>query len=161
MSQASASSQAPARHGPRTVAMVEVDAENAKSVYRIEVPCRTGRQLSMLSRDRRSICSLRSKPDEKAVPAPATIKTRTPESRSISSRAVPISLSMAAFSALARSGRLSGGGQPDRFSRPQLLESAQSCDRSPLSGRFGRLTPEVSDKFQAVPRKWLQAGRCL
>jgi hypothetical protein len=54
---------------------------------------------------RRSICSLRSKPDENAAPAPVTISARKPASRSISSSAKPISASMAALSALARSGR--------------------------------------------------------
>jgi hypothetical protein len=103
MSQASASSQAPARHGPRTVAMVGSGKCQKRMIVSKSLR-RIARQDSTPT-GRRSICSLRSKPDEKAVPAPVTISARNPASRSISSSAVPISPSMAALSALARSGR--------------------------------------------------------
>jgi hypothetical protein len=64
-----------------------------------------GRQVSMPV-GRRSICSLRSKPEENALPAPRTTTARTSSSRSIASIACAISVSMAAFMALVRSGRV-------------------------------------------------------
>src|SRR5580704_9741941 len=103
MSQASASSQAPARHGPRTIAMVG-SGKCQKRMMVSKSLRKIARQASTPT-GRRSICSLRSKPDENAAPEPVTISARKPASRSISSSAVPISPSMAALSALARSGR--------------------------------------------------------
>ncbi len=104
-SQASASSQAPARQGPRTAAIVgfgqcQKRITVSKSLRRIGCHCST-------PVGRRSICSFRSKPEENAAPAPRTMMARTSGARSASSRAWPISSSMAWFSALARSGRLS------------------------------------------------------
>ena len=104
-SQASASSQAPARQGPRTAAMVgfgqcQKRMTVSKSLRRMGRHCAT-------PAGRRSICSLRSKPEEKAEPAPRTTIARTAALLSASSRAWPISVSIAWFSALARSGRLS------------------------------------------------------
>src|SRR5215467_12430517 len=103
MSQARLSSNAPARHGPRTAAMVGFgQCQNritaSKSLRKI------GFHWSKPV-GRSSICSLRSKPEEKAWPAPATPTTRTAVSRSARSMAPLISWSMRPFSALVRAGR--------------------------------------------------------
>ena len=93
MSQASASSQAPARHGPRTAAMV--GRGKCQKRMMVSKSLRSSGRHASTPAGRRSICSLRSKPDENAAPAPVTISARTSVSRSISSSASPISPSMA------------------------------------------------------------------
>ena len=91
-SQASISSKAPARHGPRTDAIVGFGQRQNRitvSKSRRNIGSQTAAPTG-----RRSICSLRSKPEENAVPAPVTIKTRTAASPSAGSRAALISSSI-------------------------------------------------------------------
>ncbi len=103
MSQASAISHAPARHAPRTAAMVGLDSDQNRMV--------AWKSLSRISRHacwplgRRSICSLRSKPEEKLPLAPVTTSTRTAWSASTMSQTRSISPSIAPLSAFMRSGR--------------------------------------------------------
>src|SRR5579864_8007020 len=137
MSQASASSQAPARHGPRTAAMVG-SGKCQKRMMVSKSLRRMARQDSTPA-GRRSICSLRSKPDEKAAPAPVTISTRRLASRSIASSAAPISPSMAALSALARSGRLSVRRATALTFSTVIVEKRSVMDKHPL--HFAALQP--------------------
>ena len=103
MSQASMSSNAPARHGPRTAASVGF-GQCQKRITASKSLRSTARHSSKPV-GLRSICSLRSKPEENAAPAPVTTTTRAAESASARSIARLISSSMRALSALARSGR--------------------------------------------------------
>jgi hypothetical protein len=105
MSQASESSQAPARQGPRTAAIVGI-RRCQKRITPSKSRCRISRQVETPS-GRVSICSFKSKPDEKAVPAPVTTSARSALSASTSSSARLSSRSIALLIALSRSGRFS------------------------------------------------------
>ena len=83
-SQASASSNAPARHGPWIAAMVGLEQCQNRIVVR-KSRSRISRHASA-PLGRRSICSFRSKPEEKPRPAPLSTTARTSASCSTPSR---------------------------------------------------------------------------
>ena len=105
MSQAMASSKAPARQAPCTAAMVGLGLFQNRIVVsksRSRMPRHTASPAGACS-----ICAFRSKPDENARPAPLTTTTRTSASPSARSIAVLISFSAPACRAFSRSGRFS------------------------------------------------------
>ena len=105
MSQAIASSKAPARQAPCTAAMVGLGLFQKRIVVS-KSRSRISRQTWAPS-GRCSICAFRSKPDENARPAPLTTITRTCGSASAWSIAWLISISAALSNAFSRAGRFS------------------------------------------------------
>ena len=157
MSQASASSSAPARHQPRTHAMVGFSSDQSCIVT--STSRRSARRQAAAPSMRLSASSVRSKPAENARPAPVSTTTRTSSSAAARASASSSPATIGTLSALSLSGRLSviqADGPRRSYRTTSLMRSTFRVATAPRARRgaatIARMTSPVDLAALLEPR---------